>query len=237
MTSRAGKNAETGGSRGVVRTLELLWDMGPRAVRGPRPGQTLDRIVETAVRIADAHGLDAVSMRRIAAELGIGTMSLYRYVAGKDELVDLMLDRCRWTGDCTDAPGADWRTVLECLAREGLARCRRHPWLLRADRSRPAPGPAGAGGREKVISRIRPMGLPDPELVSVVVMIDSYVTGAARIQDTAAPGRAPATAPPSGESRGPDVDHFEFGLKRILDGLEAFVERSAGATGGGARGA
>ncbi|MEW1544982.1 TetR/AcrR family transcriptional regulator [Streptomyces tsukubensis] len=233
MTSRAGNNAETSGSRGVIRTLELLWDMSPRAVRGPRPGQTLDRIVGTAVRIADAHGLDAVSMRRIAAELGIGTMSLYRYVAGKEELVDLMLDRCRWTGDCADGHGADWRTVLECLAREGLARCRLHPWLLRVDRSRPIPGPGGAGGAvgagmAKVISRIRPMGLPDPELVSVVVMIDSYVAGAARIQGTAAPS--------SGESSGPDLDHFEFGLGRILDGLEAFVERSAAAAGGSAQG-
>nr|QWQ57437.1 TetR family regulator [Streptomyces tsukubensis] len=239
MTSRAGNHGETRGSRGVVRTLELLWDMSPRAVRGPRPGQTLDRIVGTAVRIADAHGLDAVSMRRIATELGIGTMSLYRYVAGKDELVDLMLDRCRWTGDCADGPGADWRTVLECLAREGLARCRLHPWLLRADRSRPKPGPGdGDGdGMEKVISRIRPMGLPDPELVSVVVMIDSYVTGAARIQGVTAAGRVPATAALSEDFSGPDFDHFEFGLKRILDGLEAFVERSAAAAGGGAQGA
>ncbi|MFB6555111.1 TetR/AcrR family transcriptional regulator [Streptomyces sp. NPDC056405] len=249
--SRTGNNTETSGGGDVVRTLELLWDSSRRPGRGPRPGLTLDQIVAVAIRIADADGLEAVSMRRIATELGIGTMSLYRYVPGKGELLDLMLDRCLRTGEDTDTLGTDWRTTLERLARESLALYRLHPWLLRVNRSRPVLGPGTVDSMERVISRIHPMGLRDPELVSVVTMIDSYVTGAARIQlyaqeaerrtgltdaefwaaqapflkEVTAGGRFPMVASLSEDSFSPDFDHFAFGLQRILDGVEAFVER------------
>ncbi|MBK3547134.1 TetR/AcrR family transcriptional regulator, partial [Streptomyces sp. MBT60] len=81
------------GSGDIARSLELLWGTGERPSRGPKPGLTLDRIVTAAVAVADAEGLAAVSMRRLSTELGTGTMSLYRYVPGKSELLDLMFDR------------------------------------------------------------------------------------------------------------------------------------------------
>ncbi len=248
---------ETSGSGDIVRTLHLLWDMGPRPSRGPKPGLSLDRIVEAAVRVADAEGLEAVSMRRLSTELGTGTMSLYRYVPGKGELLDLMLDRVQRTDDDPSAHGGDWRSALETLGRESLALYQRHPWLLKANQSRPVLGPSAIDGMEKVISRIRPMGLSDPELISAIIMIDSYVIGAARTQvhaqeaerrtgltDTEfwaaqapvlekimASGRYPVMASLSEDTFGPEFDHFEFGLQRILDGLATLVD-SRGASAG-----
>lgn len=243
---------ETSGSGDIARTMALLWQTGPRPSRGPKPALSLDRIVEAAIRIADADGLDAVTMRRVATELGIGTMSLYRYLPGKGELLDLMLDRVqRPATDPADDTG--WRAALESLAHETLALYRRHPWLLQVNQTRPVLGPSAVAALDTTLGRIRPMGLSDPELVSVVVMIDGYVAGAARthryeqeaqrstgLTDTEfwqaqAPileqvinfGRFPVMATLSESAFAPDFDHFTFGLTRILDGLEVLVTRRA----------
>jgi AcrR family transcriptional regulator len=251
MTSGKGMT-DTSGSGDIVRTLELLWDTGRRPSRGPKPALTLDQIVEAAVRVADAEGLEAVSMRRVGAELGTGAMSLYRYVPGKAELLDLMLDRVQRPGEDPDALGdGGWRSALEAMARATLALYRRHPWLLHVNQTRPILGPGAMDGMEKVLQRIRPMGLSDPELVSAIIMIDSYVVGAARMQvyqeeaerrsglttaeffEAQAPvlekvmttDRYPVLATLSEDTWSPDFDHFEFGLRRILDGLDVFVSQ------------
>ncbi|MBT3154794.1 TetR/AcrR family transcriptional regulator [Streptomyces sp. CHD11] len=243
---------ETSGSGDIARTLDLLWDTGPRPSRGPKPGLTLDRIVETAIEVADRDGIGALSMRRIATELGTGTMSLYRYVPGKGELLDLMLDRVqRPSENPADLGDGGWRAALEALGRAALALYRRHPWLLEVNQSRPILGPGALDGMERVLARIKPMGLSDPELLSAITMIDGYVVGAARTQvyqleaertsgltdaqfwqaqqpaleKAMNSGRYPVLAGLSEDTFGPDFDHFEFGLQRILDGLEGFVTR------------
>ena len=81
------------GSGDLSRSLELLWGTREPATRGPKAELSLERIVDAAVALADREGLGALSMRRVATELGVGTMSLYRHVPGKGELLDLMLDR------------------------------------------------------------------------------------------------------------------------------------------------
>jgi AcrR family transcriptional regulator len=254
MTSRpANSGQESSGSGDIGRTLELLWDTGPRPSRGPKPGLSVDRIVDAAIRIADEEGLDAVSMRRVATELGTGAMSLYRYVPGKAELLDLMLDRVRFPDRPVDdeVTGDGWRAALETAARDALAVHRRHPWLLRVNQSRPLLGPRALATLEHLLGRIRPMGQTDPELVSTVVMIDGYVVGAARTQvhqeeaarstgltdaefygaQVPALEKAMATGDyPTLASLSPDTftaafDHFEFGLGRILDGLEVLVQQ------------
>ncbi|MEU7471881.1 TetR/AcrR family transcriptional regulator [Streptomyces sp. NPDC044984] len=249
MSSGRGGTESSGGGD-IARTLDLLWDTGPRPSRGPKPGLTLDRIVETAVEVADRDGLAALSMRRIATELGTGTMSLYRYVPGKSELLDLMLDRVqRPSEDPADLGDGGWRAALEALGRATLALYRRHPWLLEVNQSRPVLGPGTLDGMEKVLTRIKPMGLSDPELLSAIVMVDGYVVGAARTQlyqeqaernsgltdaqfwEAQRPvlekamlsGRYPVLAGLSEDTFGSGFDHFEFGLQRILDGLEVFV--------------
>ncbi|MGV4890900.1 TetR/AcrR family transcriptional regulator [Streptomyces viridosporus] len=254
MTSGRG-GTESSGSGDIARTLDLLWDTGRRPSRGPKPGLTLERVVEAAIEVADRDGLGAVSMRRIAAELGTGTMSLYRYVPGKGELLDLMLDRVqRPSDDPADLGDGGWRAALEALGHATLALYRRHPWLLEVNPSRPILGPSALDGMEKVLARIKPMGLSDPELVSVIILIDGYVVGAARTQlyeqeaerssgltdaqfweaqrpaleKAMTSGRYPVLAGLSEDTFGPDFDHFAFGLQRILDGLEVLVARRAG---------
>ena len=81
-------------------TLKILWGVRERGERGPKPGLTVERIVQAAIELADAEGLEAASMRRVADELGVGAMSLYRYVPGKTELLDLMLDAVHAATPC-----------------------------------------------------------------------------------------------------------------------------------------
>ncbi|QES42263.1 TetR family transcriptional regulator [Streptomyces venezuelae] len=250
MTSTNGGDDRRTGSD-ITRSLELLWGEGGRPARGPKPGLTLDRIVTEAVRLADAEGLAAVSMRRLSTELGTGTMSLYRYVPGKGDLVDLMLDRVNTPPEEDEPFTGGWREGVEAFARETLVLYRRHPWLLHVNQARPVLGPGAVGGLDRVLSRIKPMGLTDPELVGVIVMTEGYVTGVARTQvhemeavtrsglseqdfwAAQAPtlerimksGRYPTLAGLTDDSFGPDFDHFEFGLQRLLDGLDALVAR------------
>lgn len=233
----------------ITRSLELLWGEGERPTRGPKPGLTLERIITEAVRLADAEGLSAVSMRRLSTELGTGTMSLYRYVPGKGELLDLMLDRVYMPGGEAEPPSGGWRAAVEAYARETLVLYREHPWLLQVNQARPVLGPGSVGGLERTLSGIKSMGLTDPELIGVVVMVEGYVTGVARTQvheieavkksgltgeafwEAQYPtlerimgsGRYPCLAGLSDDAFGSQFDHFEFGLQRLLDGLDVLV--------------
>ncbi|MFE9773980.1 TetR/AcrR family transcriptional regulator [Streptomyces sp. NPDC005931] len=256
MTSGTSSTSSTGGGD-ITRTLELLWNTGPRPSRGPRPGLTLDRIVDAAVRVADTEGIEAVSMRRMAAELGTGAMSLYRYVPGKAELLDLMLDRVQAeTPDLARAErgGEGWRAAVEALARGYLAHFRRHPWLLRVNQARTVLGPSSLRSLEAALVPLRRMGLSDPELISVILAVQSFTGGIARMEldaDEAAKetglsneefwgtqqpyleramtsGEYPTLATLSEDTFAENFDHFDFGLQRLLDGLEVLVARRGG---------
>src|SRR5262249_6534159 len=105
-----------------------------------RPRFTREEIAQAALRIADAEGIDAVSMRRVAAELGAGTMSLYYYVQSKDELLDLMQDEMLGEVLVPDGelPG-EWRAALTAIAMRSFAAFARHPWAIEAPPSAPGP--------------------------------------------------------------------------------------------------
>ena len=147
---------EHSGSGDISRSLALMWefDLG-RKTRGPKPKLSLDAIVDAAVAVADAEGLDAVSMRRIGQELGVGAMSLYRYVPGKEELLDLMLER-------VNAPRGR-RDLGDGLAHgDGDAGPRAcgtlyttHPWLPLVDQTRPLLGPNALRGLDIAARRPR----------------------------------------------------------------------------------
>ncbi|MFG2501760.1 TetR/AcrR family transcriptional regulator [Streptomyces sp. NPDC048441] len=257
--SSSDETQRTGGD--ITRSLELLWGGGERPTRGPKPGLTLDRIVTEAVRLADAEGLTAVSMRRLSTELGTGTMSLYRYVPGKGELLDLMLDRVYTPAGEAEPPSGGWRQAMEAYARETLVLYHAHPWLLQVNQARPVLGPGSVGGLERTLSGIKSMRLTDPELIGVIVMVEGYVTGVARTQvheveavkksgltDRAfweaqyptlhrimRSGRYPHLAGLSEDAFGSDFDHFEFGLQRLLDGLDVLVAQREEGEENGAR--
>ncbi|MFF2407874.1 TetR/AcrR family transcriptional regulator [Streptomyces sp. NPDC058092] len=109
---------------------EVIWARPERAGRGPKPAFSRADIAAAAVRIADAEGFDAVSMRKVAAELGCGTMSLYNYVPRKEDLYELMFDAVSGGYDFPE-PSGDWRADLIALAHQARAMMRRHTWLPR----------------------------------------------------------------------------------------------------------
>nr|WSW70103.1 TetR/AcrR family transcriptional regulator [Streptomyces sp. NBC_00995] len=109
---------------------EVIWARPERAGRGPKPAFSRADIAAAAVRIADAEGLDAVSMRKVAAELGCGTMSLYNYVPRKEDLYELMLDAVSAGYDLPE-PSGDWRADLLALAHQARGMMHRHTWVPR----------------------------------------------------------------------------------------------------------
>lgn len=120
--------------------LEFLWGRRERGRRGPRPGLSPDAIAATAIRIADAEGLDAVSMARVAHELGFTTMSLYRHVASKDELLQPMWNSSAQGMENLVLEGEGWRPKLRMWAtvqRDGIDQ---HPWITQMPTATPRSG-------------------------------------------------------------------------------------------------
>ncbi|MFB4314328.1 TetR/AcrR family transcriptional regulator [Actinomadura sp. 21ATH] len=245
---------EFSGAGDPVRTLELLWGLQERPRRGPRPKLTAEEIVRTALALADADGLEALSMRRIAERLGVSAMSIYTYVPGKAELIDVMLDRAY--GELTPPPGdAGWRAALEHLARQTLALFHRHPWMLQVATGRPPLGPNLVEKYEYELRAVDGLGLTDVEMDSVVALVNGFAESSARVSVHTAEARRrtgmtdeqwwEATAPivdkvvdteryplghrvgtAAGQEYGGAVGPghaFEFGLARILDGIEALI--------------
>jgi AcrR family transcriptional regulator len=109
---------------------EVIWARAERTGRGPRPAFSRADIAAAAVRLADAGGLDAVSMRHVAAELGCGTMSLYNYVPRKEDLYELMVDAVSGEHELW-GPSGDWRADMRRVAHQTRSLLRRHPWMPR----------------------------------------------------------------------------------------------------------
>lgn len=170
----------TTGTGDPARTMALLWrhtaaPAGPR--RGPRPGLDVDRIVAAAVALADAEGLAALSMRRVAAELGVAAMTLYTHVPGKGELVDLMLDSV--TGELyPDGPaGGPWRDRVTAVARANRDLHARHPWLLQIGTGRPPLGPHVLAKYEHELRAVDGLGLTEVQMDLVVTLVNDVVRG------------------------------------------------------------
>lgn len=242
---------EFSGSGNLQRSLELLWGTRPRPARGPRPGLNLHQIVTAAITVADNEGLAALSMRRVAAELGVGTMSLYRHVPGKGELLDLMLEAVSQPlADCAQATG--WREVLEATARASWRLYLSHPWLLQVNWARPLLGPNALAGLNQVVSGLRGIPLTDQEKMIVVSTVDGLVAGIARshvnaltaaeassitdeefwaaqlpmLERAMASGNYPALAELAEDSFGAGwAEILEFALQRLLDGIEVLIQR------------
>ncbi|NUW38210.1 TetR/AcrR family transcriptional regulator C-terminal domain-containing protein [Nonomuraea sp. SMC257] len=253
---------------GVVRaeprvgTLVTAWrpGTGSRGQAGaPRAGGgehelTPERVVAVAVEMADAEGLAAVSMRGVAGRLGVSTMSLYRHVRDKDDLVGLMTDAAIAEFPLPDEPPPGWRARLEVSARLQWAGYRRHPWLAWVTSlTRPRPSPALLRHAEWALAAVDGHGLDPDTMMQVHILLYSYVQGiAANLEleqqaqavtgltdeewmDQNAPYPALLTlgAYPTfvrvvedlGGDFELDLDRlFEFGLSPLLDGLALIIE-------------
>ena len=131
----------TGRRRADAGAPASIWDFPEHGSRGPKPRHTRAAIAALAVRIADAEGLEAVTMRRLAAELGIAVMSLYNYVPARDHLAQLMTDALAAEYAYPGTPAADPRAAIAALARQTRDIARRHPWLAGLLHRPMPPGP------------------------------------------------------------------------------------------------
>lgn len=163
------------------RRLALLWEPRPEPGRGRKPRHTLDDVAQAGIAVAKAEGLDALSMRRVAAELGIGAMSLYTYVPGRDELVDVMIDRAYAELDLP-AAGLPWRDGLRAYGLAFWNLYHVHPWLLQANFWRVPLGPHVLDAQEAGLRTIAETGLAPVETAQIIDVVDAFVQGLARAQ-------------------------------------------------------
>ena len=172
------------------RTIDLMWfpDAAPSR-RGRRPALSVRRVVTTAIALADAEGLDAVTMRRVAQELGVVPMTLYTYVPDKAALLDLMLDRLYLDMPRTARPDRPWRERLAAVAEENRALYARHPWAAGLPASRPPLGPGLMAKYEHELTAFDGVGLDDVETDAALTYLLGFVQGSAR---AAADARAAA---------------------------------------------
>jgi AcrR family transcriptional regulator len=184
---------------GLPASIEAAWGRRERPSKGPRPGLSLERIVDAAVQLAASDGLEAVSMSRVAAELGSSTMSLYRYVAAKDELLALMADAVMVDavpGTSPAPPDADenWRAGLSRWAWSYHRVLRRHPWVLRIPISAPPVTPNLTAWLEAGLRTLRETGLTEPEKLSVMLLLSGFVRNEATLAADIGAASAPAGA-------------------------------------------
>jgi AcrR family transcriptional regulator len=174
---RGGQQRGSGGRR-RDEPFEPIWARPePTGRRAPR---SRDDIAEAAIAVADADGIEAVSMRRIAAELGLGTMSLYHYVRSKDELLDLMSDGIMGGQLVDDAElEKGWRAGLRAIGHATRRNFQRHPWMGDAMRPRPSsvPGPNAMRHIEQSLAAVADTGLDAQGQMDLIAAIDDYVIG------------------------------------------------------------
>ena len=168
------------------RILPLLWrrSIPARKAVGRPPRLSVDVVVATAIGLADAEGLEAASMARVAAELSVATMSLYTYVPSRPELVDLMVDEVLWARALTGE--GDFRERVLFYADRTFAMYRAHPWLAEVSRVRPPVGPGMLAEQEFMLATVATLGLPVDRLNRPATAITSWVTAAARQEAEAA---------------------------------------------------
>ncbi|PXY22255.1 TetR/AcrR family transcriptional regulator [Prauserella muralis] len=202
--------ADANDPRARLELLELLWRGGQRPSRGPKPKLTLDQIAQAAISLADAEGLDALSMQRVATELGYTTMSLYRYVSGKDQLVELMTDKA--AGDPPPYTGdpADWRAELEAWVHALWELYLRHPWTLRAQLSTPPAGPHQLAWFEAALRPLTRAGLTGGDAISATLLLLAAVRQFAGFAVDMTAGRARAGLTTEESEAGYDAALREF---------------------------
>ena len=237
----------------AVEPGPVIWARLDRSQRRPQPSLTHEQIARAAIRIADAEGVRAVSMRKVASELGAGTMSLYRYVDSKDDLLDLMVDTVIGENELPDKPSGDWRAELAELARSSRAIAHRHPWAVPLLLARPKLGPNALRQGEYAMAAVDGLGLDIDRMLDMTSTLTAFEVGFVQeelaeaeaqrrtgltveqwrarmgpyVRQLIASGRYPFLERIVVEAEDfPDVDAtFERRLSLVLDGLAANLER------------
>ena len=147
---------------------------------GPRQHLTIDQVVAAATALADAEGLEAVTMRRVAGSLGVVPMTLYTYVPGKAELLDLMLDSAYARMPRTDTTGQPWRQRVTAIAAENRALFETHPWAAAISTIRPPLGPGLMAKYEHELAALDGLGLDDIQMDAALTHVLTFVQAWAR---------------------------------------------------------
>ncbi|MFF3014575.1 TetR/AcrR family transcriptional regulator [Streptomyces sp. NPDC057939] len=240
---------ERSGAGDPVRTLELLWrepGQGPAGGRrGPRQGLTVDAVVSAAIALADEEGAAALTMRALAQRLGVTPMTVYTYVPGKAELLDLMLDEAYLHMDRREpADQEPWRLKVTRIADDNRDLLGRHPWIADLAATRPPLGPGVIGKYEHELAAFDGIGLTDAEMDAALTHLLGFVhANALAAADVAEHQRqqsddewwalvAPLLERAMGPRRYPLADRvgstvgafdpeavWAFGLRCVLDGL------------------
>ncbi|MDH6123476.1 TetR/AcrR family transcriptional regulator C-terminal domain-containing protein [Kitasatospora sp. GP82] len=234
-------------ARDLRAGVALLWGEQDQPTRGPKPSLTPHRIAEAAVAIADAEGLDAVAMSKVAAEFGVSAMALYRYVPGKAELVQLMVESVLAPAPDLSAVGEGWRPQIIEWARRSAKIHRSHPWLLAATAMRrQLMGPNQLAWLDAALAALEPAGLTAAQQHRVFVLVAGLVRTLVQQQLDFDEEHSQEWIRLTGELLGrhadrfpaltraiaagafaPDtVDPLEFGLDRILDGVQTLIDRA-----------
>jgi len=237
-----------------ARTLALLWhEPDPARARGPRRGLGVDAVVAAATALLDTAGAEALTMRRLAIELGVAPMTLYTYVPGRDDLLDLALDAAYAAMPRADTTDRPWRERLTAVAEENRALHRAHPWTAHTGPARPVLGPGETAKYEHELAACDELAeladLDDVDRDAALTFLLDFCRAAARAEQDTGPGdpqawweaRAPVLARVLDPERFPravrvgaaagaaqcsarDPDRaWRFGLARVLDGLGALV--------------
>jgi AcrR family transcriptional regulator len=242
----------------LPRAVALAWGVAANPQRGPKRELSIERIVDAAIEIADAEGLAAVSMSRVAASLGFTTMSLYRYVTSKDDLILLMQEAATEISPPAEHVEHGWREGVTAWVLAIRGAYREHPWLVDIPISGAPITPNSLLMVDWMLRELRPLPLSDGEKMSTLLLLTSYARAtAAQERDLVAAAAALAGADGASiehtfaalvelvtPERFPDLsplfaaggyladisdaaddEDFEFGLQRILDGVEYHVGR------------
>ncbi|MEU1734546.1 TetR/AcrR family transcriptional regulator [Streptosporangium sp. NPDC020145] len=174
------------------------------------PSQPLNRglVLEAAIRVADRGGVEAITMRRVAQELGVEAMSLYHHVPNKDAILDGVVDMVFAAIELPGAEGDDWREAIRTRSFSARVILSRHSWALGLMDSRRDPGPATLRHHDAVLGVLREAGFTLPMAAHAVSLIDSYVSGFV-LQEANLPVRTPD-----------DVEEVAGGILRHLPAEE-----------------
>jgi len=243
--------SEHTGTGDPSRTLELLWrhtgeaggsapPPGRAGRRGPRQGLSVDAVLVSAIELADADGLAALTMRGLATTLGVAPMTLYTYVPGKGELLDLMLDAVYARLPLADSAGQPWRQRLAQVAEQNRALYAAHPWAAEISTARPPLGPGQLAKYEHELAALDGLGLDDVTSDAALTYLLGFVQGWAR---AAADARAPRGAGTGTGTAGSALDDERWWaanaplLERVLDPARYPRAVRIGSAAGAAHGA
>ncbi|HEY7342936.1 MAG TPA: TetR/AcrR family transcriptional regulator C-terminal domain-containing protein [Ktedonobacterales bacterium] len=234
---------------------EPIWMRPARQPQGQRPSLSREQIVRAAIELADAEGLEELSMRRLATKLGAGAMSLYWHIPNKEDLLDLMLDAAFGEMTLPEPLSGAWRADLRQFAHLTLGVLRRHTWLPSLLSSRLLPGPNTLRYVELFLADLGGLGLDDTTIADILSTVDAYVDGfaqreaaaaesrrqagmteaewqaalAAYYQQVLSSGQYPMLARIITENTEINANaSFEFGLECVLDGIAVRIAATGG---------